>query len=407
MTTVTCTAPLTSILVDTNKGIRPCCYYQDGFLGNVNDNTISEIITNDKWKKLKEQMYANEWPNGCLLCKKNEETMGSSLRQNYFENSTAEDIDNEKLTYLEFNGSNICNLACVHCHSLYSSKWHIERKKLIKIVDTYDTDKRKRVFSSRPIEVGSYLDSDGTTLDKMHLPNPELVLENIKQLDLTNLRTLSFRGGEPFLNSETKTILEYADTQGLLNRVHVSVTTNGTYVDDAVIELLKKCKTVHINMSIDGIDDLFNYIRYGDAKFETIEPNLAKLNVIPNVIILISVASMNYNAFNLLEIRDWTIRMSEKYNKVQRLAGFNNCVVSPDYLSLATLSDDARKYLIEFYTKNSIDNEFQYVINLLANDFLGEQIHTQWVEYTELLETVRGNNIIDIVPQLKKELENK
>jgi len=404
MTTVTCTAPLTSILVDTNKGIRPCCYYQDGFLGNVNDNTISEIITNDKWKKLKEQMYANEWPNGCLLCKKNEETMGSSLRQNYFENSTAEDIDNEKLTYLEFNGSNICNLACVHCHSLYSSKWHIERKKLIKIVDTYDTDKRKRASSIRPIEVGTYLDSDGTTLDKMHLPNPNLVLENIKQLDLTNLRTISFRGGEPFLNSETKTILEYADTQGLLNHVHVSVTTNGTYVDDAVIELLKKCKTVHINMSIDGIGDLFNYIRYGDAKFETIEPNIAKLNEIPNAGILISVASMNYNAFNLLEIRDWTILMSEKYNKVQRLAGFNNCVVSPDYLSLATLSDDARKYLVEFYTKNSIDNEFQYVINLLSNEFLGEQIHTQWVEYTELLEAVRGNKIVNIVPQLAKEL---
>ena len=404
MTNVTCTAPLTSILVDTNKGIRPCCYYQDGFLGNVNDNTISEIITNDKWKKLKEQMYANEWPTGCLLCKKNEETMGNSLRQNYFENSTADDVDNEKLTYLEFNGSNICNLACVHCHSLYSSKWHIERKKLIKIVDTYEPTKQKRVFSSRPIEVGSYLDSDGTTLDKMHLPNPDLVLENIKQLDLSNLRTLSFRGGEPFLNSETKTILEYADTQGLLNHVHVSVTTNGTYVDDAVIELLKKCKTVHINMSIDGIGDLFNYIRYGDAKFETIEPNLAKLNAIPNVIILISVASMNYNAFNLLEIRDWTILMSEKYNKVQRLAGFNNCVVSPDYLSLATLSDDARKHLIEFYTKNSIDNEFQYVINLLSNEFLGEQIHTQWVEYTELLEAVRGNKIVNIVPQLAKEL---
>jgi len=404
MTNVTCTAPLTSILVDTNKGIRPCCYYQDGFLGNVNDNTISEIITNDKWKKLKEQMYVNEWPTGCLLCKKNEETMGNSLRQNYFENSTADDVDNEKLTYLEFNGSNICNLACVHCHSLYSSKWHIERKKLIKIIDTYEPTKQKRVFSSRPIEVGSYLDSDGTTLDKMHLPDPDLVLENVKQLDLSNLRTLSFRGGEPFLNSETQTILEYADTQGLLNKVNVSVTTNGTYVDDAVIELLKKCKTVHINMSIDGIGELFNYIRYGDAKFETIEPNLAKLNEIPNVTILISVASMNYNAFNLLEIRDWTIEMSEKYNKVQRLAGFNNCVVSPSYLSLATLSDDTRKHLIEFYTKNSIDNEFQYVINLLSNDFLGEELHTHWVEYTELLETGRGNSIVSIVPQLAKEL---
>ena len=319
--------------------------------------------------------------------------------------SFKEDIANEKLTYIEFNGSNICNLACVHCHSLYSSKWHIERKKLIKIVNTYDLPKQDRMASIRPIEVGEYRENDGTTLDKMHLPNPKLVLENLKQIDLTQLITINFRGGEPFLNSETQAVLEYIDTQGLLDNINISVTTNGTYINEEVISLLKKCKSVHINLSIDGVGDLFKYIRYGDAKFETIEPNIAKLNEIPNAGILISVASMNYNAFNLLEIRDWTILMSAKYNKVQRLAGFNNCVVSPNYLSLATLSDDARKHLIEFYTKNSIDNEFQYVINLLSNDFLGEQIHTQWVEYTELLETVRGNKITNIVPQLKKELE--
>jgi len=407
MKDVICAAPLTSILVDTNKGLRPCCYYQSGFLGNINDNTISEIIADEPWQTLKQQMYGTEWPVGCLLCKNNEESFGNSLRKTYFENTTEEDLANERLTYIEFNGSNICNLACVHCHSLYSSKWHIERKKLIKIVNTYDLPKQERAARVRPIEVGEYRENDGTSLDKMHLPNPKLVLENLKQIDLTQLITINFRGGEPFLNSETQTVLEYIDTQGLLDKINISVTTNGTYINEEIISLLKKCKSVHINLSIDGIGDLFNYIRYGDAKFETIEPNIAKLNEIPNVGILISVASMNYNAFNLLEIRDWTILMSAKYNKVHRLAGFNNCVVSPNYLSLATLSDDTRKHLIEFYTKNSIDNEFQYVINLLANDFLGEQIHTQWVEYTELLETVRGNNIIDIVPQLKKELENK
>ena len=37
---ITCAAPLTSILIDTNKGIRPCCYYQAGFLGNLNKNSI-------------------------------------------------------------------------------------------------------------------------------------------------------------------------------------------------------------------------------------------------------------------------------------------------------------------------------------------------------------------------------
>ena len=73
-------------------------------------------------------------------------------------------------------------------------------------------------------------------------------------------------------------------------------------------------------------------------------------------------------------------------------------------LSLPTLSDETRKHLIEYYTTNSIGDEFVHVIKLLGNDYLGKDIHSQWVEYTDLMEVVRKNNIIDIVPQLKKEL---
>ena len=46
---VLCTAPLTSILIDTNKGIRPCCYYEGDFLGNIKEQTIKEIMKNEKW----------------------------------------------------------------------------------------------------------------------------------------------------------------------------------------------------------------------------------------------------------------------------------------------------------------------------------------------------------------------
>ena len=270
------------------------------------------------------------------------------------------------------------------------------------IVKTQSLEKQKRALF-RPIL--DLTDDDGTSLIKMHLPNPELVLENFKAMDLQHLKTLSFRGGEPFLNSETATILKYADTLGLLNNVDISITTNATYSNKEIIDLLKKCKSVHINLSIDGIGELFNYIRYGDAKFDSIEPTIAKLNEITNVGMLVSCAPMNYNAFNLLEIREWTTEISKKYNKVQPIPGFNNCVISPEYLSLATLSNDTRKQLIELYSTNSIQDEFKYVINLLANDYLGDEIHTRWVEYTELMQTVRKNNIVSIVPQLEKELK--
>ena len=405
MDNVTCTAPLNSILIDTNKGVRPCCYYQSGFLGNIKEHNISEIMSNDAWTKLKQQMHNNEWPDGCLLCKSNEESFGTSLRKVYLSDIPLDSIETDHLNHIEFNGSNICNLACVHCHSLYSSKWQIERDKIINLSKSYDIDKQESIYKLHPII--DLPDSDGNSIRKMHLPNAELVLENLKTLDLTHVRTFSFRGGEPFLNNETTTILEYAESQSLLDKINVSITTNGTYITDDIINLLKKCKSVHINLSIDGVGELFNYIRYGDATFEKIEPTIAKLNEVTNINILVSVASMNYNAFNLLEIRDWAIEMSKKYSKVTPIPGFNNCVINPNYLSLTTLSDSTRKELIDYYTINSISDEFVHVIKLLSNDYAGDDIHKNWVEYTELMEEVRGNNITNIVPQLINELRRK
>jgi|APGre2960657373_1045057.scaffolds.fasta_scaffold00442_9 MoaA/NifB/PqqE/SkfB family radical SAM enzyme len=402
---IICTAPSTSILIDTNKGLRQCCYYQSGFLGNLNKNTIIEIINTDKWKELKEQSSNNVWPQGCLKCKNNEEIFGDSLRKNYFEHASEDDVKHNRLKVLEFNGSNICNLSCVHCHSTYSSRWVIERKKLEKVVATYTEEKKEIAKEFRPLT--NLYDEDGVSLNAMHLPNPKLVIENIKDLDFSHLKLLCFRGGEPLLNSETTAVLEYLDSINVLQNLNIHITTNATYINDQLVNLFNKGKSVTVNLSIDGIGELFNYIRYGDAKFESVEPVIAALNTVKNLSMVVSVAAMNYSAFNLIDIRTWSMKLAEKYDKLVPIPYYNNCVVSPDYLSMTTLSDETRKKLVEFYTLNSINDEFVNVIKFLSNDFIGNEIHTQWVEYTELLETVRKNDIISIVPELKNELQRK
>ena len=381
---IICTAPSTSILIDTNKGLRQCCYYQSGFLGNLNKNTIIEIINTDKWKELKEQSSNNICPQGCLKCKNNEEIFGDSLRKNYFEHASEDDVKHNRLKVLEFNGSNICNLSCVHCHSTYSSRWVNERKKLEKVVATYTEEKKAIAKEFRPLT--NLYDEDGISLNAMHL---------------------CFRGGEPLLNSETTAVLEYLDSINVLQNLNIHITTNSTYINDQLVNLFNKGKSVTVNLSIDGIGELFNYIRYGDAKFESVEPVIAALNTVKNLSMVVSVAAMNYSAFNLIDIRTWSMKLAEKYDKLVPIPYYNNCVVSPDYLSMTTLSDETRKKLVEFYTLNSINDEFVNVIKFLSNDFIGNEIHTQWVEYTELLETVRKNDIISIVPELKNELQRK
>ena len=117
---------------------------------------------------------------------------------------------------------------------------------------------------------------------------------------------------------------------------------------------------------------------------------------------------MNYNAFNLLDIREWAYKMSEKYNHVRAFAGFANCVQAPSYLSLKTLSDETRKELHDFYKENTVNyHEFREVLTTLASDYSGDDTYNYWVDYTKLMEDVRGNNIRAIVPQLEKELKYK
>lgn len=408
---VLCTAPLTSILIDTNKGVRPCCYYEGTFLGNIKEQTIPEILSNEKWKKLKEQMYAKEWPTECLWCKKIEDDSGVSLRHSYIGGGGIDTTgwEDEKLTIIEFNGSNICNLACLHCHGGFSSKWVIEAKKIKQytIAKQFDPETQNRLLT----QYRAFIELTDTTryqpTTNMHLADTDLVVHNLKQVDLSNLKMAIFKGGEPLLNSETVAALEYLDELNMLGQLEISISTNGTYINESLVKLFRKCRKVQFLISVDGVGELFNYIRYGDAKFDDIEKVLAVVNDLSNIDISFNNTAMNYNAFNLVEIRDWAIEMSKKYNRVSPHVGFNNFVQSPAYLSMSTLSDDVRKELVKYYTENSIRDEFNFVINVLKNDRLGDDIHFKWVEYTEIMETLRGNSITSIVPQLINELKRK
>jgi radical SAM protein with 4Fe4S-binding SPASM domain len=403
---VLCTAPLTAALIDTNKGVRPCCVYGKEYIGNLKEERLVNIINSDAWKKIKEQMYNNEWPEACLSCKEREDITGWSVRT-LFSNG-AFDVtgwEEEKLTYLEFNGSNICNLACLHCTPGFSSRWVIDNKKAKAIFDTYDENTQDKVKYFDAVKI--YTDDKTGRSTTMHLPNPNLVLENLKDLDLSNLRTINFKGGEPLLNSETLAILNYLDEMSILSNVSIVFSTNGTYINQESIDVFKKCKKITFNVSLDGIDELFNYIRYGDAKFIDIEPVIAKLNVLTNISVDFQVSVMNYNIFNLEEIRKWVIDMSKKYSVVRPVTGFSNCVQYPRYLSLQTLSNETREQLVLYYKGLETSKHYNRVISALESGYAGDDEHNNWIYYTELMEQVRGNNIRAIVPQLITELVRK
>lgn len=383
-----CSVPWKSILIDTNKDLKPCCNYARGNMGNLHHKSVTEILSGKAWTTVKEKLNNNEWPEGCETgCKVLEDKFGWSARMSYEKNYVFS--NDNKLNYIEFNGSNICNLACLHCSPKFSSKWLGEWTKLEQVLPKGILD---------PVKKGTH---------STFLTNPDLILKNLKELDLSDLRHVAFKGGDPMLNDETLTALKYFDEISILDKMEIQIVTNGTIIDNELILLLNKAKRVILTVSVDGIGKLNEYIRYGNnTNTEQLKKHIEIFSSsIKNLELTLSVSIMVYNIFNLVNIREYWQHELKNYNLMKPF--FNIVVVDPPYLNPCVLSFETRTKLIEYYTANQIRNEFDVVIQSLAGEYLGDDVHNNWVRYTAEMEKLRGNSILDIVPELKEELQYK
>ena len=210
-----CLAPWNSILVDTDKKVKPCCAFNK-FLGNLNENTLKEIISGPLWTDVKTKLSNQEWPEGCLGCKTEEEKIGWSVRQSFLKNNRFDNCTSDEIVYLELNGSNICNLACLHCSPLFSSKWFSE-------------------WTTLGTEV-NFLDAYKNQGPQKFSVNTEQILNNLKELDLSKLNYVVFKGGDPMLNDETLIALQYLDNLSL--KMDQKIDNLGTRINNLLYWML-------------------------------------------------------------------------------------------------------------------------------------------------------------------------
>ncbi len=107
--------------------------------------------------------------------------------------------------------------------------------------------------------------------DQMSLEQINMILD---QMDELGVNELSLTGGEPFIHPNIYDIIEVIAERGFV----LQTCTNGTIIDDALIDLLKKYgdKFFRLSISIDGIPEVHNQIR-GTGNFEKTLRNIKKL----------------------------------------------------------------------------------------------------------------------------------
>lgn len=302
------------------------------FLGK---NTLDEIRNSESFKQVRLNMLAGIEPSQCHRCYETERSGGRSKRQlenhlyNWKEDDTFTYVDgsiDSPLQFIELRLGNTCNLACITCNSISSSKWSKDEQFLTKKIEwfkAFENSKQTRWFES------------------------EEFYENLAAIS-KHVQKIYINGGEPLLIKQHKVLLQKLIDMGVAKNIHIEYSINLTIKDEEFIELWSQFKRVVVQFSIDALGEFNDYLRWG-SKFENIVANLEWFiaNKPDNVYYMVC---QTLSAINYVEVPcmyNWL----KNYNLDMHV----NPVYSPSYYSASALTEQEQEQVKESITK--IDNQ--------------------------------------------------
>ena len=298
-----CMHPFTGLATREDGAIKICCRSQP--VGWIQEQSLEEVWNSDKMKDVRRQVLNGERPDVCMPCFHLEDQGVESLRQRHIRGVIPEarvnlypDALNKleddysmpfELPTMEIKINNLCNLKCRMCNPLDSTSWTDWKE----VEEFYEKENNYLVpvvkkLTKRPGQyIGAFDDSDNWWQDFEKL--------------LPHFRRVEFAGGEPLMDPNHYKILDmllpYADN------IEIKYATNGTKlgISDGrtIFDYWPHFRSVAVNVSIDGIHDVYEYIR-GNSDFSLVEENIKKIKQIPNISRIVGAFTVQSN--NVMQI---------------------------------------------------------------------------------------------------------
>lgn len=249
-----------SLSVNSDQSLRLCCNSNSSEREVINDHgervlfsdfkSPSEIFNLNYYQKIRTEMMNGRRASQCESCYKIEETKGVSPRQMYIHQyGTAHLLKNEVVQYLDFSFENKCNLKCKMCTPEFSSSLIKDWRGL------YPEDLRDYPIYNWNCD-SEFMDLFITTSNQA--------------------KVIFFQGGEPLLNEKIYELLGVLIDKKMASNIYLKFTTNLTNLRPKWIKRLKEFKSVFFNISIEGVGEVNDYIRYPSSWTE-LEDNLNSL----------------------------------------------------------------------------------------------------------------------------------
>jgi len=194
-----------------------------------------------------------------------------------------------EIATIELKLNNLCNLKCRMCHPADSTSWN-------------DWDMVKEFYIKEENIIYKLVEDlnlkDDPFLDKFQ-DNPEW-WASLERL-LPYFRRVEFAGGEPLMDPQHYRILDMLKPYGknIEIKYATNLTTLGIKGGRTVHDYWPHFKSVAVNVSLDGIDDVYEYIR-SNSDWSQVIANIKEIQTIPNISRIVGAVTVQVS--NILQL---------------------------------------------------------------------------------------------------------
>jgi hypothetical protein len=319
-------------------------------------------MNSDSFTEIRRKMMNNEKPIECIGCYKIEDNGFKSKRNE--ENAKYlnkiqinEKLPNIQLRFIELRLGNVCNIKCLTCNPMSSSKWMEDVKRF---PDSFNNDHY------------NYEDYKSDWFK-----NKQWYDELLKHSG--ELEEIYINGGEPTLIKEHFYFLEKLITLDRSKNIKLVYNINCTNLPDNFLELLREFKEVKLQLSIDDIGDRNNYIRY-PSRWETVYDNFLKLKKEKLQITITQTISV-LNVCNVGNFKEFFSEEQIEYN----------FVYSPNYLHVSCLHPKLKDFASSQFNKLRPEDKNRFLYEM-ENKEDSELIQKSF-NFLTMMDSIRGLNI--------------
>lgn len=403
--------PFTGLATREDGAIKICCRSQP--IGWIQEQSLEAAWNNETMQEVRRQVLSGERPEVCRPCFDLEDQGVESLRQrhingvipeariNLYPDTEFKQIMPFKFPTMEIKLNNLCNLKCRMCNPLDSTSWQDWNS----VKPFYEKENNYLVptiikLVDRP---GQYIGPFDDT---------ENWWSSFERL-IPHFRRVEFAGGEPLMDPQHYKILDMLKPYA--ENIEIKYATNGTTLG------IGKSRTIHdhwpyfksvaVNVSLDGIHDVYNYIRT-NSDFDLVEKNIKEIKKIPNVSRV--VGAFTAQAANILQAAECIDYFLNKLG----IVFYSHRVSYPNVLSAQVLPQELKDLaiqrleavdrslwtfdiiskhpILEKVTKQQIQDNINY---LRAKD--QNHLWKDFVEFNAKLDQTRQQSLLDTVPEFR------